>query len=64
MSLHLNEFHMLKNTVDSIPIESISMVIKSLDLRLLKILFHFIAEQIVCYIFIYIYQILYYTYTC
>jgi hypothetical protein len=59
MSLHLNEFNILKDTVDKIPIDNIPMVIKSLDLRLLKILFHFIAEQIVS-IYIYIlYEYLY-----
>ena len=47
MALHLGEREVLKQAVDSVKVESIELVVKSLDPRMLKDLLKFIADEIV-----------------
>ena len=47
MSLHLGEQKVLKTVIDSIVVEAIQLVIKSLDVRMIKLLMSFIAKEMV-----------------
>ena len=53
MALHLGEREVLKQAVDSVKVESIELVVKSLDPRMLKDLLKFIADEIVSHILYY-----------
>jgi len=46
MALHLGEKYVLKKAVDAIEIDSIELVVKSIDVRMLHFLFRFLAEEI------------------
>lgn len=47
MALHLGEKEVLKKAVDSVKVEAIELVVKSVDARMLKDLLKFIADEIV-----------------
>ena len=47
MALHLGEVDVLKKAVDSVPMDSIELVVKTIDGRMLKDLLKFIADEIV-----------------
>jgi periodic tryptophan protein 2 len=47
MALHLGERDVLKKAVDSVVLESIDLVVKSVDGRMLKDLLKFVADEIV-----------------
>jgi hypothetical protein len=47
MALHLAERDMIKEAVDSVAISSIPLVVKSIDLHVLKKLLRFLADEIV-----------------
>ena len=49
MALYLAEKSVVKQAVDAVPIESIELVIKSIDPRMLKDLLKFLAEELVLY---------------
>ena len=52
MSLHLHEKQLIKQAIDSISMNAIELVVKSIDVRMIKELLKFIAEQIVSFIII------------
>jgi periodic tryptophan protein 2 len=47
MALHLGEAAVLKKAVDSVPLTSIELVVKTIDGRMLKDLLKFVADEIV-----------------
>lgn len=47
MALHLGEREVLKKAVDSVKVEAIELVVKSVDARMLKDLLKFVADEIV-----------------
>ena len=47
MALHLGEPKVLKNAVDAVEIQAISLVVKSIDQRMLKRLMSFFAKELV-----------------
>lgn len=47
MALHLGEREVLKKAVDSVPLDSIDLVVKTIDGRMLKDLLKFVADEIV-----------------
>lgn len=53
MSLHLAENNMIKEAVDAVDISSIPLVVKSIDISVLKRLLRFLADEIVRFLFIY-----------
>ena len=53
MSLHLAEINMIKEAVDAVDISSIPLVVKTIDISVLKRLLRFLADEIVrCFIII------------
>jgi periodic tryptophan protein 2 len=52
MALHLGEAAVLKKAVDSVPLTSIELVVKTIDGRMLKDLLKFVADEIVSYCFL------------
>eukprot|EP01041_Mallomonas_annulata_P006791 gene6791-13750_t len=46
MALHLNEPSVLKKAVDAISMEAIELVVRSIDVRMLRVLLRFIAEEL------------------
>jgi hypothetical protein len=52
MSLHLGEKSMIKQAMDAVPVDSISLVVKSVDVLMIREIMKFIAEELVhdeCY---------------
>ena len=47
MALHLGERGTLKTAVDSVPEQSIELVVLSLDVRMLRNILRFLAEEVV-----------------
>lgn len=47
MALQLNERNLLKQVVDSVKYENVEFVVKSIDVRMLKTLLQFFAEELV-----------------
>ena len=47
MALHLGERDVLKHAVDEVPLDSISLVIKTLDGTMLRDMMRFVAEEVV-----------------
>lgn len=47
MAVHLGEIDLVKNAVESVELESIELVAKTVDTRILKDLFRFLAEELV-----------------
>ena len=47
MALHLGEVPVLKQAVDAVKVENIDMVVLSVDIRMLKALLMFIAQEMV-----------------
>ena len=47
MALHLGEKNVLKIAVDAVPPEGIELVVKSVDVRMLRDLLRFLAEEVV-----------------
>ena len=48
MALYLAEKSVLKQSIDAVQIDSIELVIKTIDPRMLKDLLKFLAEELVC----------------
>jgi periodic tryptophan protein 2 len=47
MAVHLGEIDLLKKVIESVELESIDLVAKTIDIRILKDLFRFLAEELV-----------------
>lgn len=47
MALHLGEKSILKKAMDAVPIESIDLVVKSIDFHMVRNFLRFIAEDLV-----------------
>lgn len=47
MALHLGEKSILKQAVDAVPIESIDLVVPSIDANMVRDFLHFIADDLV-----------------
>lgn len=50
MALHLGEKEVLKRAVDSVQVDAIELVVKSVDARMLKDLLKFVADEIVSFV--------------
>lgn len=49
MALHLGEADVLKVAVDAVPVESVDVIARALDVRMLKPFLTFLAEQLVSF---------------
>ena len=47
MALHLGEKSFLKQAVDAVPIESIDLVVQSIDVNMIRDFLHFVADDLV-----------------